>query len=104
MQGMYLAGRQGKRVSMRKGGLPLSGEHHCSEQVQSVLPLSGQQGRCVVTCQRPVTPRIIRIGPRCGERRNKPGDLRPRDLVQPRAIKVIKAVEVGRIQLERIKC
>jgi hypothetical protein len=72
---MYLADRQGKRVSIRKGSLALTGEHHCSEQVQPVVPLGGQQGCRVVTCQRPVASRIARVGPCCGKRRDKLGDL-----------------------------
>lgn len=58
---------------MRKGSLALAGEHHCPEQVQPAVPLAGQQSRRVVTRQRPVAPRIIRIGLRRGKRTDKPG-------------------------------
>ena len=60
---------------MRKGSLALAGEHHCPEQVQPVVPLAGQQGRRVVTRQRPVAPGVIRIGLRFGKRTDKLGDL-----------------------------
>ncbi len=75
VQGIYLAGRQGKRGPVRKGSLSLAGEHDCTEQVQPVVPLGGQQGRRVITRQRPVPPRVIRVGLRCGKRRDKLGDL-----------------------------
>ena len=60
---------------MRKGSLALAGEHHCPEQVQPVVPFAGQQGSRVITRQRAVAPRIIRVGFRCGKRRDKLGDL-----------------------------
>ena len=100
---MYLTDGQGKRISIRESSLALAGENDGSEQVQSVLPLGGQQGGSVITRQRPVAARIIRVDVRLGELCDKLGDLGPHDLVQPPAIKVIKAVEVGRVQPGRIK-